>query len=92
MNIKNPEDSKPHFARIVIELEGEEQAKMVCSAVVPELNVLGYDRTEATIIVEQRSLILEIKAKDLVGLRAAIGSSLRWLAVSIQTLEKFPLS
>ncbi len=93
MNIKDSsQNSKPHYARIVIEFESEESARMVCNAVAPELNVLGYDRTAVSILAEQKSLVLEIKAKDLVGLRAAVGSSLRWLAVSVQTLRKVTLS
>ncbi len=92
MDQEKKRDKKPHFARITIELDSETRAKRVCNAVSPELNVLGYDRTEASIFSDKNKVVLEIKARDLVGLRAAIGSSLRWLAVSVQTLEKVCLS
>ncbi len=67
-------------ATLSIDLESMELAKMIKSALLPEVDASPADRCAASISVEGATLIIELAAGDLTALRAAMNSYLAWVS------------
>jgi len=67
-------------ATLSIDLESNELAKMIQSALQPEIDASPADRAAASISVEGATLIIEITAGDFTALRAAMNSYLAWVS------------
>jgi tRNA threonylcarbamoyladenosine modification (KEOPS) complex Pcc1 subunit len=67
-------------ATLSIDLESDELAKMIQSALLPEIDASPTDRCGASISVEGATLIIELTAGDLTALRAAMNSYLAWVS------------
>jgi tRNA threonylcarbamoyladenosine modification (KEOPS) complex Pcc1 subunit len=67
-------------ATLSIDLESDELAIMIQSALLPEIDASPSDRAAASISVEGSTLIIEITAGDLTALRAAMNSYLAWVS------------
>ena len=76
----------PHYFELQIKLESPIQAETIMQAVMPDINVLGTERTKVEITKNGDTLKIMIKARDLVGLRASINSTLRWVTIAHETL------
>jgi len=68
------------YATLSINLESAELAKMIQSALLPEIDASPTDRAAASISVEGATLIIEIAAGDFTALRAAMNSYLAWVS------------
>ncbi len=65
----------------------EAEASVLCKAVAPEAESLPSQRASVRIRAAEEGLILEIEAKDLIALRAAVNSFLRFLSATMSTLK-----
>ncbi len=74
-------------ATLSIDLESNELAKMIRSALLPEIDASPTDRAAASISVEGTTLIIEITAGDLTSLRAAMNSYLAWVSGCKKAVE-----
>ena len=71
---------------IVIHLDAD-RAKILYHAILPEVRDVPSKRVSANLRVEGDKLILSVSAADLVALRAALNSFLRFISSALQTIE-----
>jgi len=71
-------------ARIELSFDSEELAKVVYSAVLPEVHSSPMDRAGATFKREGRKIILEVSAGDAASFRASLSSFMRWLKLAVE--------
>lgn len=71
---------------ITIQKKGE-IAQVVAKSLLPEMD-RRIPRTEVNLKEDENSINLEIVAKDVNALRAAMNSYLRWMKVSIDTYKE----
>ena len=64
-----------------------DRAEILYHAILPEVRDIPSRRVSADLSVEDGKLILSISAADLVALRAALNSFLRFISSTLQTLE-----
>ena len=70
-------------AEVRISTDGE--AKLLADALRPEMEVT--ERTQVEILADGNDLVIIIQAEDLVSLRAATNSYLRWTKLAIDSQE-----
>lgn len=68
-------------AEITLSFESERIAGMVKDSLAPEVNTVG-ERVEEKIETKGNSLIITLKAKDLIALKAAVNSYINWVGLS----------
>lgn len=66
-----------------ISFDSEENAKIIAEAISPEVKH-RIPKTKVDIISSGKHLFLEIKAKDISSLRAAINSYLKWINTALE--------
>jgi len=69
--------------RAGINVHCEGKAKLIADALRPEMEVT--ERTMVEILAEGDELMINIQAEDVVSLRAAINSYLRWAKLAIDS-------
>ena len=62
----------------------DEKAKLLADALRPEMEVT--ERTSVEILADGNDLVIIIQAEDVVSLRAAMNSYLRWTKLAIDSL------
>ena len=62
----------------------DEKAKLLADALRPEMEVT--ERTSVEILADGNDLVIIIQAEDVVSLRAATNSYLRWTKLAIDSL------
>ena len=65
----------------------EHKAYIIYKAIAPEAETLPSKRTSVNLEVSEEGLILRICAKDLVALRAAMNSFLRFINTTLDALN-----
>jgi len=75
-------------AVIRLNFSSEKQLKVVLGALKPETETSSTSRSKVHLKAEDKSLILEFRAKDTSALRAALNSYLRLIGVAMN-LQKF---
>jgi len=80
------EDRMKFSLTIVVHLDVD-RAEILYHAILPEIRDIPSRRVSADLHVEGSKLILSISAVDLVALRAALNSFLRFISSTLQTLE-----
>ena len=60
---------------------------VICDAIVPELMDVPDNRAKVEISKIDESLRLDISANDITSLRSAVNSYLRYIKLSLDTLE-----
>lgn len=70
-----------------IELENEQEARVLFDALFPETQSVPSDRAETNVSVDGHLLRIEIRASDLTALRAAMNSFLAWVSACKRTLD-----
>ncbi|MEX0568295.1 MAG: KEOPS complex subunit Pcc1 [Candidatus Njordarchaeota archaeon] len=87
-NSDRESDTPQGRIEICIEFGDERHCNIFFKALKPEtINPPSY-RSNVKIIAEDGSLKIEICSKDLVSLRAAINSYLRWISLILATIEE----
>ena len=66
-------------AEIIITLSSLEEAEAVYQSLKPETKPLHANRSEAKIEPRNKTLLINLEAKDTIALRAALNSYLRWI-------------
>ncbi|OYT59662.1 MAG: hypothetical protein B6U75_03355 [Desulfurococcales archaeon ex4484_217_1] len=74
-------------ARIVLEFDSEEEARIIYEAVLPEAKSMPTERTKASIIKENNLIELTIEADSTSSLRAALNSYLSWFSSILKTVK-----
>ncbi len=84
-----PKSSRNPSAEISIEigLPSQKLADTICTSLLPETEQPHGFRSRTTVSRRGRVLRLEIKADDIVALRAASNSFLRFVSVAMKTLN-----
>jgi len=75
----------PHKIEMKIDFKDPKIARIIKEAVEPDVNVLGIERTNVKLTVEKKFLVIIIEAMDLIGLRASMNSTIRWIIVAYET-------
>ena len=74
-------------ANLRLQLGSDEEARLLCSALLPETESVPSDRAETTVSAEGSVLLVQIRADDLTALRAAMNSFLSWISACQHTLD-----
>lgn len=80
------EDQMRFGLTVVIRLDVD-RAEILYRAILPEIRDIPSRRVSADLRMEGGKLILSISAVDLVALRAALNSFLRFISSTLQILE-----
>jgi len=72
---------------INIEFEGEEKARIVYKALIAELLNPPTYRSNVKITLNGRLIKIKIFSRDLVSLRAAVNSYMKWLSAILGAVE-----
>ena len=75
------------IAEVEITFEKEKEAKAVHSSLKPEEVLPDSARCKVVIIRRKNVLCIEIDAKDIAALRAALNSFLRWTMVARDAIK-----
>ncbi len=75
-------------AEIVLRFESEKIAETIKSSLAPELNTVG-ERVEEKIETRGNSLVITLKAKDLIALKAAVNSYINWVGLAYKIGGEF---
>ncbi len=67
----------------VIRVQADGKAKLLADALRPEMEVT--ERTQVEILADGDDLVITIQAEDVVSLRAALNSYLRWTKLAIDS-------
>lgn len=88
-NPRNASDLRDHmgFELVVAINLDREKAEILQRAIMPEIKDIPSRRVSADLRIEGSKLILSISAADLVALRAALNSFLRFIGSALETLE-----
>ena len=70
-----------------IPLESERMANILYSALLPETESIPTDRATTSVYVKGASLFIEIVAKDLTAMRAALNSYVAWISACMRTID-----
>lgn len=63
------------------------EAEIISESMKPEIEH-NIPKTDVSIKIEKKKIILEIKAKDISSLRAACNSYLRWMKIAFDVENK----
>jgi len=74
-------------ALIRLKFSSEKQLETVLRALEPEVKKPSTMRSSAALKKEGRFLVLNVKAKDTVALRATLNAYLRWINSIMNTIE-----
>ncbi|MBS7636865.1 hypothetical protein KEJ37_05990 [Candidatus Bathyarchaeota archaeon] len=74
-------------AVIRLKLPSKKELEIVYEALVPETVKPATTRSKAELKIEDASLVLTVKAKDTVALRAALNAYLRWISAVFSVLS-----
>jgi len=73
-------------AKITLPKEGN-ISDVVAKSLLPEMD-RNIPRTKVDLREDENSITLEIQAKDISSLRAAVNSYLRWIKISMDTYKE----
>lgn len=74
-------------ATVRLKLSSKQQGQIIIDSLKPETSHPASRRSEVTIRMEDRVLILEIEAYDTTALRASLNSYLRWINSILDVLK-----
>lgn len=70
-----------------LQFSSEKQVATILDALAPETNGPVTTRAKAVLEKEGKCLVLKVKAKDTVALRAAMNAYLRWISSTMKVLQ-----
>jgi tRNA threonylcarbamoyladenosine modification (KEOPS) complex Pcc1 subunit len=73
-------------ASIRLRFPSEKERRVVFEALVPETKV-ATTRSKATLMKDDKDLVLNVEANDTVALRAALNAYLRWVVSIVNVLQ-----
>ncbi len=72
-------------ARIIFNIS-EKEASIILNSLLPEIRNPATNRSKINLLIRNGELLMDIEAKDMTALRAALNSYLRWINMIIETL------
>jgi len=85
--VENKNILKSIDTEFVVDFDDENEAEIVYNSISPEIEYEDNDRSKAIISLKDNSIVINIKSKDIVSLRASINSYIRWINLSIKILK-----
>jgi tRNA threonylcarbamoyladenosine modification (KEOPS) complex Pcc1 subunit len=70
-----------------IQYDSEDQAKIIYTSLIPEMQERHFDRSEASIGLKAQEIEVNVIAQDINAAKATISSLLRWISSTTQTLS-----
>ncbi|WP_294967798.1 KEOPS complex subunit Pcc1 [uncultured Methanosphaera sp.] len=70
-----------------VEFDTERDAEIIYNSIKPEISFSRNDRSKTIMHLDNNSIIITIKSKDVVSLRASINSYVRWINLSTKILK-----
>jgi tRNA threonylcarbamoyladenosine modification (KEOPS) complex Pcc1 subunit len=67
--------------------ETEEEAQVLYDALLPETESVPSERADTSLLISGTVLRVEVSARDLTALRAAMNSFLSWISACKRTLD-----
>lgn len=77
----------PHDATLEFDYDDERRARIVRRSVAQEVGEIDGDRSETTIRRDGRTVVVEVRARDLVALRAGMNTWLSLVGVAERCAE-----
>lgn len=72
-------------AKLIINIK-KKKASIILKSLIPEIKNPPTNRSKINLLIRDKKLLMNIKAKDMNALRAALNSYLRWINMIIETL------
>ncbi|MFX1505151.1 MAG: KEOPS complex subunit Pcc1 [Promethearchaeota archaeon] len=70
-----------------IQYDSEDEARIIYTSLIPEIQEEHFDRSKATIGLEAQKIEINVIAQDVNAAKATISSILRWISSTTQTLS-----
>jgi KEOPS complex subunit Pcc1 len=83
----DPDRSDDHRATVTVEYGDARTAKTVAGAVAREVDEIADDRSRATVDRDNRRVVVGIRARDLVALRAATNTWIGLVSVAEHSVD-----
>jgi KEOPS complex subunit Pcc1 len=74
-------------ARVVVPVPDERSLRVVLQALRPEVSARVTPRSRVSLAERDGAILLIVKAKDTVALRASVNSYLRWIRAVLRVLR-----
>jgi len=72
---------------IDIQYDSEDQARIIFSSLVPEIQEHHFDRSKASMVLKDQKIEISIMAQDINAAKATISSILRWISSTTKALN-----
>lgn len=73
--------------QLEVELDTKKEAEILYGALKPEIKSSNSSRTTSWVKIKDKTVTLEVQARDSTSLRASVNSYLRWINLSCQLLK-----
>ena len=70
-----------------VEYDSEDQARIIYTSLMPEMQEQHFDRSKASIVLKAQKIEINIIAQDINAAKATISSILRWISSTTQSLS-----
>jgi len=87
MSQKTSKEDNKYSLCLNLLLKNEEKPRLIHKAILPELNAKHVKRSKTSILIKNRTISINIKAKDTAAMRAAANSSLNSIILAKTIME-----
>ncbi|MFW9905568.1 MAG: KEOPS complex subunit Pcc1 [Candidatus Thorarchaeota archaeon] len=70
-----------------IQYESEEQARIIYTSLIPEMQEQHFDRSKTSIRLKAQKIEINVITQDVTAAKATISSILRWISSMTKTLS-----
>ncbi len=71
-------------SKIEVEFDNSNQAKIIYDSIILEFETAPDYRSSMDLILEDKSIIINIDAQDSTSFRASVNSAIKWINLSLQ--------
>jgi KEOPS complex subunit Pcc1 len=71
-------------SKIEVEFDNSAQAKIIYDSIILEFETAPDYRSSMDLILEDKSIIINIDAQDSTSFRASVNSAIKWINLSLQ--------
>ena len=71
-------------SKIEVEFDNSDQAKIIYDSIILEFETAPDYRSSMDLILEDKSIIINIDAQDSTSFRASVNSAIKWINLSLQ--------
>lgn len=87
IRVENKNILKSIDTEFIVDFDSRDEAEIIYNSISPEIEYEDNDRSKAIISLKDNSIVISIRSKDIVSLRASINSYIRWINLSIKILK-----